>query len=312
MNILDKLRKIRVIFVQFHISFWMFKKIKIVLFISIFLLNLSITAQAIPINPIKNLFIEAFEKAPAFFDDLFKGGKKTDEIINNNTSKNLDDMTMTLKEQKIIFNKISKETHNFHLEETLNKSNKELGLKHGVKVAKMGAKKTGKYSDNLIDLFDFDFLTDDKDFLLSSYILKSWKGRIYQTSKYFNKPKLEDKMLLICKNDNEIFYFTIILNNQNDINRAYLTNYKYINTFTKDFLRQELLVLYDENELKIMSTKPIAINKYPIDYFVIHKNRFFKHEVYSDPKTIIETNKNFSFEKNFTDKCYKAIQNGLL
>ena len=78
------------------------------------------------------------------------------------------------------------------------------------------------------------------------------------------------------------------------------------------FSRQELLVLYDENELKIMSTKPLALNEYPTDYFVIHKNRFFKHSGYSEPKIIIEENNKSRFEKNFTDKCYKAIKNALL
>ena len=121
----------------------------------------------------------------------------------------------------------------------------------------MQLKKVGENSDNLIDLFDFDFLTDDKEFLLSPYILKFWTGRVYQASKYFNKPKLDDKMLLVCKNDNEIFYFTILLNNKDDINRAYLTNYKFIKTYTKKFPRQELLVLHDEDKLKIMSTKPL-------------------------------------------------------
>ena len=62
MNILDKVGKIRVIFVQFHNSFWMFKKIKLVLFLSVFLVNFPITSQAIPIAPIKNLFIEVFHQ----------------------------------------------------------------------------------------------------------------------------------------------------------------------------------------------------------------------------------------------------------
>ena len=237
MNILDKVGKIRVIFVQYHNCFWMFKKIKLVLFLIIFLVNSPATSQAIPIGPIKNLF-KGIDNVPAFFDDLFKRIKKADEVITNNTSKNLDELGSAIKDQEIIFKKVSKETHNLHLEETLNKSNNDIGLKHGVKVTKTGLKKVGENSDNLIDLFDFDFLTDDKEFLLSPYILKFWTGRVYQASKYFNKPKLDDKMLLVCKNDNEIFYFTILLNNKDDINRAYLTNYKFIKTYTKKFPRQ--------------------------------------------------------------------------
>ena len=73
-NILDKVGKIRVIFVQFHNIFWMFKKIKIVLFLSVFLVNFPITAQAIPIGPIKNLLIELFSTVLALassFDILY-------------------------------------------------------------------------------------------------------------------------------------------------------------------------------------------------------------------------------------------------
>ena len=290
----------------------MFKKIKIILFLSIFFVNFTFTAQAIPIGPIKNLFIEVFEKAPTFFDDLFKGGKKADDVLTNNTSKNLDELGLAIKDQEILFKKVSKETHNFHLEETLNKSNKEIGLKHGVKVAKLGVKKASKYSDNLIDLFDFDFLVDDKEFLISPYILKSWTGRIYQASKYFNKPKLENKMLLVCKNDNEIFYFTILLNNKEDINRAYLTNHTFIKTYTKRFPRQELLVLYDENKLKIMSTKPPAPDVYPNNYFIIYKNQFFNHANYDDPKKIIDNSKKIRLKKNFANKCYKSKKNGII
>ena len=311
MNILDKVGKIRVIFVQYHNCFWMFKKIKLVLFLIIFLVNSPATSQAIPIGPIKNLF-KGIDNVPAFFDDLFKRGKKADEVITNNTSKNLDEFRSAIKDQEIIFKKVSKETHNLHLEETLNKSNNDIGLKHGVKVTKTGLKKVGENSDNLIDLFDFDFLTDDKEFLLSPYILKFWTGRVYQASKYFNKPKLDDKMLLVCKNDNEIFYFTILLNNKDDINRAYLTNYKFIKIYTKKFPRQELLVLHDEDKLKIMSSKPFKPDIYPSDYFIIYENQFFKHAKYDDPKKIIENSKKIRLQKEFSDKCYKAKKNGII
>ena len=258
------------------------------------------------------LFKEFIEEIPSFFDDLFKSGKNVaDEATTNIPKKNIEKIKTKL-DQEIIFKKISKETHNFHLEETLNQSNKELGLKHGVKVAKIGAKKAGQYSDNLIDLFDFDFLFEDKEFLISQYILISWTGRVYQASKYFNKPKLEDKMLLVCKNDNEIFYFTILLNNKDDINRAYLTNYKFIKTYTKSFPRQELLVLHDEEKLKIMSTKPYKADVYPSDYFIIYENQFFKHAKYDDPKKIIKDSKKIRLQKNFTDICYKAKKNGII
>lgn len=269
-------------------------------------------SQAIPIGPLKKIFTEGIEKVPAFFDDLFKKGKKTDEVITNNSTKNADDLGLGFKDQEILFKKISKEAHNIHLDQTLNNSNKRIKLNHGVKVTKILTKKGTKFAENLIDLFDFDYLIDEKEFLMAPYILKSWTGKIYQTSNYFNKPKADKRMLLVCKNDNEIFYFSIILDNKDDINRAYLTDYKSLKNFTKNFAKQELLVLYDENELKIMSTKPLAQNEFPTNYFIIHKNQFFKHDKYEDPNIIIKKNSNWRFSKNFSDKCYKAIKNGLL
>ena len=258
------------------------------------------------------LFKEFIEEIPSFFDDLFKGGKNvTDDAAMNIPSKNLEKIKTKL-DQEIIFNKITKDTHNLHLNQALNKSNLEIGLNHGVTVAKIGTKKIGKFSDNLFDLFDFNFSAEEKDFITSPYIQKSWTGKIYQTSEYFSKPKINKKLLLVCKNANEIFYFTIILNNENDINRAYLTNYKLIKTYTREFTKQELLVLYDENSLKVMSTKPLALNEYPTDYFVIHDNQFFVHDRYNDPKKIINTNKNIKFKKDINDKCYKAKRDGLI
>ena len=65
----------------------MYKKIIIFLIFSFLFLNIHNNAQAIPVAPIKNLFLELIEKAPSFFDDLFKSGKKADDVINNNASK---------------------------------------------------------------------------------------------------------------------------------------------------------------------------------------------------------------------------------
>ena len=46
------------------------------------------------------------------------------------------------------------------------------------------------------------------------------------------------------------------MNNQNDINRVYLTDHKYFQSSIKTLKKQELLVLLDDNDVKIMSTKP--------------------------------------------------------
>ena len=52
-------------------------------------------------------------------------------------------------------------------------------------------------------------LSQTSDFY--NYVTLSWIGRIYAKSEYYSKPKVEKEILLTCKTDNEIFYFSIIM-----------------------------------------------------------------------------------------------------
>ena len=104
-------------------------KSQIFLIIIFFLLSIPNVSQAIPIGPLKKLFTEGAEKIPTFFDDLFKKGKKTDEVITNNSTKNADDLGLGFKDQEILFKKISKEAHNIHLVQLLTQIKLKLRMK---------------------------------------------------------------------------------------------------------------------------------------------------------------------------------------
>ena len=62
--------------------------------------------------------------------------------------------------------------------------------RNGVKATKIITKKGNKFAENLIDIFDFDYSIDEKEFLIAPYILRTWTGKIYQTSNYFNNEKV--------------------------------------------------------------------------------------------------------------------------
>jgi len=287
------------------------QKFIILILVLLILLNFQSKSHAIPIGPIKNIIVELVEKIPAFFDDIFKRGKNIDETVVNNSSREVDNLGVVLKDQDTILNKISNETHNNYLNNLKNNSNESIALNHGVRITKTATKKSVKISEKLADLFDFEF-SDSEEIKIETYIIKSWVGKIYKTSLYFNQPKYEERMLLICKDESQIFYFSIILNNQNDINRAYLTDQINISNNMSNFKKQELLILLDEEETKIMSTKPLSANEAPSDYFVIKSNQLFEHIKNSDPEAVLRNNKKSRSKRQIDNKCYKAKLDGIV
>ena len=287
------------------------QKFIILILVLLILLNFQSKSHAIPIGPIKNIIVELIEKVPAFFDDIFKRGKNIDEAVVNNSSREVDNLGIVLKDQDAILNKISNETHNNYINSLKNNSNESIALNHGVRITKTATNKSGKISEKLADLFDFEF-SDSEEIKIEPYIIKSWVGKIYKTSSYFNQPKYEERMLLICKDESQIFYFSVILNNQNDINRAYLTDQININNNMSNFKKQELLILLDEEEAKIMSTKPLSANEAPSDYFVIKSNQLFEHIKNSDPEAVLKNNKKSRSKQQFDNKCYKAKLDGIV
>ena len=54
--------------------------------------------------------------------------------------------------------------------------------------------------------FKFDKETAESIGVESAIIL-NWVGRVYRYSDYYSKPDLEEKMLLVCSTDSDVFYF---------------------------------------------------------------------------------------------------------
>ncbi len=151
--------------------------------------------------------------------------------------------------------------------------------------------------------------TSNKYDFFYKYILINWVGKIYRSSNYYSRPELEEKMLLICKSENEIFYFALFMD-QNPY-KAYL-----INHINKDrgsiLLNQELVILEDSKKEKMMSTMPEKLNKYPSHYFLIlEEDQGF---VYNKNKNGI-TPKSAKFQSIFSiskeNRCFKGTEVGL-
>ena len=145
------------------------------------------------------------------------------------------------------------------------------------------------------------------------YVQLHWIGRIYARSEYFSKPKVENRILLVCKTENEIFYFSIIM--EDKIKSASLIDHKYLsNSSQTKLFEQELFVLKDLDEFKIMSTKLEKGYNYPKHYFTIFKDQKFIYDKVitgtEKPGTIINrAQQNLSISNN---KCYKSTKNELL
>ena len=288
----------------------MIKLFKIFAISIVIFVNSSNQSKAIPVAPFKKFFQELFEVFATKSDDVIKKGNKTDEMISGSNARNMDDATIAARDQDLIINKVSNENHTNYYNDTINQSPEIIASKHGVTSVKIGKKVSGE-SDKLVDIFDFAFDESDENIKMSNYILKSWIGRIYNSSK-FKKKVNEERLLLVCKNSVEVFYFTIIMNNQNDINRVYLTDHKYFQSSIKTLKKQELLVLLDDNDVKIMSTKPKSKNTFPSNYFTIYSDQYFMHSKYLKPEKIIENAKYPRSNRPINNKCYKATKDGLL
>ena len=151
-------------------------------------------------------------------------------------------------------------------------------------------------------------LSQENDFY--KYVKLNWIGRVYIRSDYYNQPKVEKKMLLICKTQYEVFYFSILM--EEKIKTALLIDHKsLLNEFYPTLPAQELVVLEDEDEFKVMSILPEA-GRYPKHYFTIFNNQRFNYDKRlsgtESPGVIINKAFRGSDQNN---NCYKGTKKGL-
>ena len=151
-------------------------------------------------------------------------------------------------------------------------------------------------------------LSQENDFY--KYVKLNWIGRVYIRSDYYSQPKVEKKMLLVCKTKYEVFYFSILM--EEKIKTALLIDHKsLLNEFYPTLPAQELVVLEDEDEFKVMSILPEA-GRYPKHYFTIFNNQRFNYDKRlsgtESPGVII--NKAFRGPDQ-NNSCYKGTAKGL-
>ena len=154
-------------------------------------------------------------------------------------------------------------------------------------------------------------LAKENDFY--KYVHLHWIGRIYLRSEYYSKPKVEKRIYLVCKTENEIISFSIIM--EDKIKSASLIDHEYFsNNSQSKLIEQELFVLKDLDEFKVMSTQLEKGYNYPKHYFTIFEDQKFVYDKVitgtKNPGIIISrAQQNSSISNN---KCYKSTQNELL
>ena len=254
-------------------------------------------------------------------DDLFKGiGKDSNRSIDDVLKKaglpktdkftNLNTLT---KDESLILERVGSEKHsNNYLAVNSNKIKpikdrrwlKELieeGSQEGFEeIAEEGYQEAAeKGLSNLSEKNDF-----------YKYVKLHWIGRVYIRSDYYSQPKVEKKMLLVCKTKYEVFYFSILM--EEKIKTVLLIDHKsLLNEFYPTLPVQELIVLQDEDEFKVMSILPEA-GRYPKHYFTIFNNQRFNYDKRlsgtESPGVIINKAFRGSDQNN---SCYKGTAKGL-
>ena len=117
-----------------------------------------------------------------------------------------------------------------------------------------------------------------------------WIGRVFRVSNYYNKPEIEDRIVIECKTGVETFIFTALLSKefQTSLDKKqknwFLLSQHLPITVTKSgyhapqMSKQELMVLEDLDDYLIFSNKISSNKKYPTKYFIISENTKFVYE----------------------------------
>lgn len=271
-------------------------------------------SKAVPggiFKSIFNLFKSGGDDVIKSADDVLRGTKNQGENVINTSDDLLRDIknkqignTSAQADEALVLERIGADNHIVEFK-TLKKSSRTDYIQH-----------LKRHGDELIDndLFDvYENITSDNSKYptsFKSYVLLNWIGKIYIKSDYFNKPKFEDKTMLVCKNINQVFYLSLLM--EQEPKRAFLTKNLKFKKNTKNISPQELFIIEDTERRKIMVTWPVN-TEFPQNYFVIYPNQNFYYENPSSGTLSPEQFKKYlSKRKSFKNRCFKATESGLL
>ena len=288
----------------FHLISWLIT-------LNILLVSPSYAVPGGIFKSIFNLFKSGGDDVIKSADDVLRGTKNQGENVINTSDDLLRDIknkqignTSAQADEALVLERIGADNHIVEFK-TLKKSSRTDYIQH-----------LRRHGDELIDndLFDvYENITSDNSKYptsFKSYVLLNWIGRIYIKSNYFNKPKFEDKTMLVCKNIDQVFYLSLLM--EQEPKRAFLTKNLKFKKNTKNISSQELFIIEDTEKRKIMVTWPVN-TEFPQNYFVIYPNQNFYYENPSSGTVSPEQFKKYlSKRKSFKNKCFKATESGLL
>jgi len=270
------------------------------LIINIYLIKNVYAISGSILRPFKELF-KVF-KGPT--DDVIKNsGKIKEEAFSGIKKKTVNEGVAGPTQDSLVLEKVGAESHSIEFA-SLKKSNRESYIKRL-------KKKKIEGGDELLDLIldDGEIASENEDF--KKYIIFTWIGKIYANSDYYNQPKLEEKMLLVCSNLNEVFYFSLLM--EQNPKRAFLVKNKKLNNDNSSLPIQELAIIEDSKNAKIMSTLPENGNKWPTHYFTIYNDQNFYYDQVNSGNVAPELIKNkISQNPKGKNNCSKATYEGLL
>ncbi len=244
---------------------------------------------------------------------LNRTGKSPEEILSRSKVNKITEMETLARDESLILEKVGKETHSNHYSFFNSSRTKPIKNRKWLRElieegAEQGIEEIGEEGFQEAAEKGLNKMSAENDFY--NYVNINWIGRVYIRSNYYSKPKVENTILLVCKTKYEVFYFSILM--EEKIKTASLIDHKSLfSTSYPTLSEQELFVLKDEDEFKVMATQPEA-GRYPKHYFTIFGNQSFNY----DKRLSGTESPGIIIQKAFrgpdqSNNCYKATKKGL-
>lgn len=151
---------------------------------------------------------------------------------------------------------------------------------------------------NVVDAVTDKFTGDSDEEIINTIRIALWTGRVFRSSNVFNQPELEERLIIQCQADDDLFTFTALLNNNDNENLQEQKNWFLLSQHfpnakltidgsivknqnsnnVKSLPKQELIILEDTNEYIIFSNKVTKGQNYPTKYFAIFVDGKFLYE----------------------------------